>query len=869
MEEINTWPLIEQYLWYYEKYTKEYPKVAVMFQKGAHYNFFSTDDRPTNLDEIAIDMKFTKSFPNGENQYSGTAKNPHQIGFPIVAKSKYLDYFIMYEYTVVEVTEIKSKKGLQKGEFREVTNIYTKSTWIPETCTQDIHVVQIYVEYFKDKLYKPMVVGLASINLNTGVLDFCEAYNNSEDTNYAYDEIHRYICSHSPKDIFIYGDEKMGYTISKKSLKEGEIDVFLEKIYGITSKIDNFLGTEMKEYAKKALAFLLYYIYTHNRSLVKNLQKPIFWSLQKYMWLTNNAVEQLDITGNKKSLINLLDKTTTKIGNRMLNFRLLHPLTDSDEINKRYDAIESFTEDYTDLLKPIGDLEANIRLIEIQNISREKMYKFIQSLQKCLPFFHKKLSWITIPKEWKEYVKSIDVLTKTGFIEGYCEKFDKYVHEIESLEKDLQKIISRNPFALLNLKLEKLETGYYFKITDAKYKQLKLLAEKVECINVGKIKYIRFSGCSDISEKLLLLEEKLLSLEEKLFCKFVKSINLEICKKIANFIAEIDFYNSCKLISKHYCRPQICEGQGYINAVDMRHPIIEKITDSIYVPASLKIHKHKGILIYGVNSSGKSSIMKSLALNLVMAQSGMFVAAKSFKYTIYDCLQTRILGNDDMYNGHSSFAVEMLELKGIIAKSGPASIVFGDEICRGTETVSGTAIAASAIQHLLSTNTSFVFTTHLHEIVKIPEIYSLKNLGVFHMKIKNEKGVIIYKRLLEEGSGDTLYGLEIAEAMGLPADFIEKCHSIRQGLVGESILGKKSRYNKKVYIDRCVNCGEKAVDTHHIKPQKDAIDGFIDHYNMNNPGNLSGLCKKCHIAVTNGTLSLQKVESSIGTIYTK
>lgn len=869
-ENVNELLLIDQYYCYYNEYKTKYPNVVVMFQKGNHYNFFSVFDDPTNFDKVSFDMNLTATFQSGDNDVKGTKKNPAMCGFPIIAKYKYVDRFIKFDYTVVEVAEVKSKKGLQKGEFREVVNIYTKSTWVPEI-SDDVHVVQIYVEFPKSK-FKAMAVGLSSINLSTGDVVIYEAYNNPDDTNYAYDEINRFICSHSPQEIFCNSDNKefQKYSPKENPFENDEhIDNFLEKVYspGMV-KIDNYLGTEMYQYAKKSLGLLLHHIYSHNRNLLKNPHLPTMWSLKKFMFLANNSVTQLDVVGNSKCLLNLIDHTCTKMGGRLLRYRLINPITDATEIERRYSEVESIDKDLSVDLKKIGDVDVWIRRVECGTITPAQTFKLVESLKKSVEILVSRGT-----EALGKYVSKIDVILQNGyktveenfFREGYDEELDGYVSTIESIHSKFTRLMDPK----LLLKLEKLDVGYYFKITDAKYK---LLDKEVETITVGKNKYIRFPKMKEYDEKLQVTEKALAIHLKTVYDKFIKSLDVVKIKDIAMKIAEVDVYNSCKIVADRfkYCRPVICDGEGYISATSMRHPIIERVSDSLYVPNDVKIHKEKGILIYGVNSSGKSSIMKSLGLNLIMAQAGMYVAATSWKYTIFDNLQTRILGNDDMYNGQSSYAVEMLELKGIMAKAGPRSIVFGDEICRGTESVSGTAIAATAIIELLKLRTCFVFTTHLHDIVEIPEIKDLQNLGIYHMKVQHEDGNTIFNRILEKGSGDTLYGLEIAAAMGLPQTFIEKAHAIRRSLVKENIIGKKSRYNSRFFIDRCELCGEVAVDTHHINHQKDAgIDGCIDHYHKNKIGNLVGLCKKCHVDVHKGVKSVVKKVDSIDGIILK
>ena len=297
-------------------------------------------------------------------------------------------------------------------------------------------------------------------------------------------------------------------------------------------------------------------------------------------------------------------------------------------------------------------------------------------------------------------------------------------------------------------------------------------------------------------------------------------------------------------------------------AKNIRHPIVEKINDHIeYIPNDISLDEN-GILLYGTNACGKSTLMKSIGLSLIMAQSGFFVPCSELTYSPYSQIFTRILSNDNLFRGQSTFAVEMSELRGILLRSNKNSLVLGDELCSGTENVSALSIVSAGLKKLSEIKCSFIFTSHLHQLMDIKMINEIKNLDVFHLKIKYdiEKDLLIYDRKLEKGSGPPIYGLEVCKAMGLDTDFLKIARDVQLDITGTDknfLKDKLSKYNSKVIMDQCGVCSEKAEETHHINEQQIANkEGIINHYHKNNKHNLVPLCKKCHKDVTYNNLEI-------------
>ena len=285
-----------------------------------------------------------------------------------------------------------------------------------------------------------------------------------------------------------------------------------------------------------------------------------------------------------------------------------------------------------------------------------------------------------------------------------------------------------------------------------------------------------------------------------------------------------------------------------------------------------------GILLYGTNAVGKTSFIRALGISVIMAQAGLYVPASSYKYKPYKYIFTRILGNDNIFKGLSTFAVEMSELRTILRLADKNSLVLGDELCSGTESISAVSIFVSGVQKLAAINCSFIFATHLHEIINYEEITDLHNVGMKHMSvmydIKND--CLIYNRKLQDGPGNNMYGLEVCKSLNLPQDFLENAHNIRLKYHPETtrILDyKPSHFNTKHIVGGlCEKCKTHlAVDVHHLVFQNEADEkGRIQKnglsFKKNENANLMNLCEKCHNEIHKSNKKYKKTKTTKGII---
>jgi DNA mismatch repair protein MutS len=252
-----------------------------------------------------------------------------------------------------------------------------------------------------------------------------------------------------------------------------------------------------------------------------------------------------------------------------------------------------------------------------------------------------------------------------------------------------------------------------------------------------------------------------------------------------------------------------------------------------------------------------------------MAQAGLYVPCSKYVYKPYTAIFSRILGNDNLFKGLSTFAVEMSELRIILKMADQNSLVLGDELCSGTETESALSIFVAGLQHLHRLETSFLFATHFHEIIGYDEIKELDRLVLKHMSVIYDLALdaLIYDRRLCDGPGNRMYGLEVCKSLHLDDAFLEKAYQIRQKYFSKSELSfASSPYNKDKIRGMCELCNDTlGEEIHHLDPQKNAdINGFIGTFHKDHVANLMTVCSKCHDKIHSSKKTVIRKKSTKG-----
>ena len=399
---------------------------------------------------------------------------------------------------------------------------------------------------------------------------------------------------------------------------------------------------------------------------------------------------------------------------------------------------------------------------------------------------------------------------------------------------------------------------------------------------------IEFPALSAASKLLLSLKDRLKCAQETIFRTVLDTMTQDpqtytIFRQCAEYVAQLDVILCKAYVSNtyHYVRPTLCSNDrdqtpaSMVRARGLRHVLIEHIqTQEIYVTNDIALGENNtmvgsehgvgqlesnpsGILLYGTNAVGKTSLIRALGICVIMAQAGWYVPCTEFVLRPYRAIFSRILGNDNLFKGLSTFAVEMSELRLILNQADAHSLVLGDELCSGTETESALSIFMAGIQWLDRSRASFLFATHFHEIIHYEEMRQLSRVCLKHMSVIYDRALdcLIYDRKLRDGPGNRMYGLEVCKSFHLPTDFLEmaytirnKYHSMESGVGSGTLSHPTSHYNAKKVRSMCEMCNETlGEEIHHLQPQQLAdSDGYIGHFHKNHVANLMSICSACH-----------------------
>ena len=682
--------------------------------------------------------------------------------------------------------------------------------------------------------------------------------------------------------------------------------------------------------ATYSFCFLLEFVQKHNPALVKKIHEPLIDNISSRLILANHSLQQLNILDNRQhkgqcsSILTFTNRCKTSMGKRAFNSIILHPSTDPDYLNTEYAIIDHMMQHFNDYqfiresFSQVGDIEKLYRKIMMKHVSPFEFISLSKDLQVALNVYERTKADATLGAYIQRYIPEdierncrelVDLFEQTFdadkalqittihletncFKAGYSSELDeierKYCRSIEELQKiqtSLCTVLERverkkpkAPYVKINI-TEK--TVYSLVCTNRRAKLLEAALKKknkdpYSFYPSGKSnRKIESAAINTHASSIHHTFSRLKGQLAEEYDKFLEKIQLygEKMETAVKFITRLDVLMSKVYVAKKYnfSQPTIdmSREKAFFEAKDLRHPLIEHLqTHEIYVPNDISLGGEKdGLVLFGTNAVGKSSLIRSIGVAVVLAQAGMFVPCSSLVYKPYTRLFTRILGNDNIFKGLSTFAVEMSELRTILRDSDENSLILGDELCSGTETTSAIKIFAAGLITLHNKKTSFIFATHFHEIVELPDIKALESLRFCHMTVlyDREKDALVYERKLKEGSGTSIYGLEVCKALKLPTTFMDLAQSIQP--YSKIIERKASHYNaKKIKGGICEICKENtADDIHHLQHQRYADDnGLIDTFHKNHKANLVNICKSCHDAIHKTNKQHKRVKTSKG-----
>jgi DNA mismatch repair protein MutS len=675
---------------------------------------------------------------------------------------------------------------------------------------------------------------------------------------------------------------------------------YLQKIYVIQSLLSPkiYLGLR-SEPEELALMYLLQFVEEHFPSVLKLFQRNESWNPNTRLVCGNHALTQLQMTGNNphETVVYLFNRCITPMGKRAIRERLLSPFSDTHEIQNRLNQVQDYmnwpetrSKSLEQQLRFMFDLPRLHRKLLCGLIQPQEIVGLFQTYSAIQVIYTQitsktSLSQPFTEEQWRGYQN----IFQTHFSEDKAKRCsedlsvfnpetypdigqveDKIEQTLGQFQQLRQKIASIIGCTLEVIRLEKREKEPFgIKVPLGTLQQIKKLKNQKE-FKLTELKSNGWIDCDTLQKlnhSLQKLREQLVHLvREHLIeaCLQVSKVGDTIWSILEHWVSHIDCTQCIGRVSRErgFSCPDIIdsskdsESGSFVDIQYMRHPLVEACATKVeYVKhnVSLGTDHSTGWLIYGMNSSGKSTLMKAVGICVLLAQAGCFVPAKSMHLKPFKSIYTRILNNDNLFSGLSSFAVEMSELRDILKHADSYSLVLGDELCSGTESVSAQALVSSGIQWLSSKGSKFIFATHLHGLTEWLDLNTL-NVKVWHLHVDYDpvQGKLIYDRSLRPGNGSTLYGLEVARAMDLPFDFIEQALKNRNQIMGSNTLNqaKSSNWNKEIYRHICEVCKHPIcsdLEVHHIVPRSQSVENRLeDGSHMNNPRNLIVLCQKCH-----------------------
>ena len=870
--------MIQTYRTLYTKYQALYgDDTCIFLLVGKFYELYDTINPATDSPYTSI-LRAARIM---NVQVSKKEDGSLFAGVPEQTRDKFAQTLTSRGWTVVIVDQVKNAGN--KVIDRVTARILSPGTHVEMAGQERMSVAAVY--------FCPGVAG-ASATYATSVNDLTTGEVFSLQTTEADSILHMYQI-YNVTEVVAVTTKTASCVKGLLGLAQGQVhcvadsaesDLAREEFFGKMFKvrslmpIKTFLGIPSQQ-VEKSLLFLLRFVEDHFPQQAERLTSHILYNPAKTMRLSNNIIEQLNIitTNGQKSILDIADHTFSSIGKRALRERILRPITDPEALEQRWNQVEwclniepgakklierdlkgmydlprlhfkiacaSITA--TDILQLFQSYGATYCLIE--NLADTPLACPVQLKDKILAY---KTHFTQIFDEGKATKKS------QGEIVGFLT--DSAGPLTAAVEREIQEI-----WSVWNKSLKDFaaEAGISFTSFTVELGTLSaprnlyasLNAKKFTSNGSGFLKgfsvSLKKSGPLEIQcDAFTAFTHRILAAEARLE-KILKEEYTPICDILwetikplsewISWIGDIDCTFSLATVSRtlKWSKPTL----GDLNIQGLRHPLLEAAnTRSQYVTHSVSF-SNKGWLIYGVNASGKSSLMKATGIAVILAQAGSFVPATSMSIRPYDAAFSRIWTHDNIWAGLSSFAVEVTELSDILRLATNTSLVLGDEVCSGTESSSATALVAATIEALQAKGTHFMFATHLHDLLKVPGL--CQKVAVWHLRVITlPDGKLVYDRSLQPGSGSSSYGLEVAKAMGLPFEIIQRAHEIRRGIEGTATVqdAPKSRYNSQIQRRACEVCGSQDVrdlEVHHIEEQ--AKGG------SNKQRNLAVLCEGCH-----------------------
>lgn len=781
-------PGMQQYL----DIKAQYPDAFLLFRMGDFYELFYDDAvKAAQLLEIGL----TSRNKNAENPIP-------MAGVPHHSAQQYIDILIELGYKVAIAEQMEDPKKAVGVVKREVVQVITPGTVVDSAKPNSSNNFLIAID-FDGSHY-----GLSYMDLVTGEF-FATTLSD-------FMSVCGEILNLKAKEVVI------GFEITAE--QEEQLQKQFRLLLSYEQEIytdDTLINPNLSQVEKNVAGKLLQYVHQTQMRELSHLQELIHYDIKDYLQMSYATKSSLDLIENARtkkkhgSLYWLLDETKTAMGMRLLKTWIDRPLISKQAISERQNIVETFLEsfiersDLADSLKGVYDIERLSSRVSFGKVNPKDLLQLGHTLSQ-VPYIKAVLEAINSPHLSKVIVtidpipeleslihSAIDPdapatisegsIIKTGF-DQRLDHYRKVMKEGTGWIADIE-MKERQASGINNLKIDyNKKDGYYFHVTNS---NLSLVPDHF--FRKATLKNSERYGTAELAKiegQMLEAREESAQLEYDIFMRIREKVETYIdrLQTLAKAIATVDVLQGLAYVAEknHYVRPEFAS-QKVITIQNGRHAVVEKVMGvQEYIPNTIQFNQNTSIqLITGPNMSGKSTYMRQLALTVIMAQMGSYVAADYAKLPIFDAIFTRIGAADDLISGQSTFMVEMMEANQAIQRASHDSLIIFDELGRGTATYDGMALAQSIIEHIHNRIGAItLFATHYHELTSLSE--ELGHLKNVHVAILERDGEVTFLHKIAEGPADKSYGIHVAKIAGLPGSLLSRADNILKQLESHS-----------------------------------------------------------------------------------
>ncbi|HEX9825737.1 MAG TPA: DNA mismatch repair protein MutS [Flavobacteriaceae bacterium] len=787
----------------YNAIKAKYPDALLLFRVGDFYETFGDDAiRASKI----LDIILTK-------RGAGSETETELAGFPHHSLNTYLPKLVKAGCRVAICDQLEDPKLTKTIVKRGVTELVT-----PGVALNDDILQSKSNNFLAAVCFGRQLIGVSFLDVSTG--EFLISQGNAE-------YIDKLLQNFRPSEILVSKPKKLEF---KETFGTDFHTFYLEDWvfqddYANETLLKHFQTKSLKGFGIEDLyegivasSAILHYLGETQHHKLQHITTIQRIAQNEHVWMDRFTIKNLELyhsnNQNAVTLIDVIDKTISPMGGRLLKRWLALPLIDMDQIQQRHDVVQYLLDDSIILnktqhqIKRIGDLERLISKVATAKINPREVVQLKNALEAIVPIKALTLrtentalqgigNAIELCEELRQRIKAtLNEDAPVNIFKGHTisSDFSEELKELRGLStsgKDyLDKMLEREMerTGITSLKIASNNVfGYYIEVRNThKDKVPEDWIRKQTLVNAER--YIT-EELKDYEAKILGAEERILTIEQHLFSELVNWMGLFIqpVQKNAALIAKLDcLCGFAQLASEnHYSRPEINDSFA-IEIKDGRHPVIEKqlphgepyISNDIYLDRK----SQQIIMITGPNMSGKSAILRQTALIVLLAQMGSFVPAESSKIGLVDKIFTRVGASDNISMGESTFMVEMNETASILNNISERSLVLLDEIGRGTSTYDGISIAWAISEYLHEhpSKAKTLFATHYHELNEMTETFErIKN---FNVSVKELKDTVLFLRKLVEGGSEHSFGIHVAKMAGMPQQVIHRANKILKQL---------------------------------------------------------------------------------------